>query len=74
MITGANIRDIKKVKLGANAEREVEVVAPATPFFVLSQTEKWGAWQERQQQQFAVWPGNTFGDCRSRQAGTMSVN
>lgn len=39
MITGANIRDIKKVKLGANAEREVEVVevvAPATPFFVLS--------------------------------------
>lgn len=35
MITGANIRDIKKVKLGANAEREVEVVAPATPFFVL---------------------------------------
>lgn len=39
MITGANIRDIKKVKLGANVEREeeeVEVVAPATPIFVLS--------------------------------------
>lgn len=77
MITGANIRDIKKVKLGANVEREeeeVEVVAPAAPSFVLSQTEKWGAWQERQQQHFAVWPGNTFGDCRNRQAGTMSVN
>lgn len=40
MITGANIRDIKKVKLGANVENEeeeeVEAVAPTTPFLALS--------------------------------------
>lgn len=30
MITGANIRDIKKVKLGANAEREEEEVEEAS--------------------------------------------